>query len=172
MSGTNFKSGVATREKYSGLTGTPNKKLKASTKFLNKTAVIHVDNPTAGDATEVTTDFTFPATAICRNVFLYVYTVDATETVSVGTAGTTNDPDGFLATASVATAGVVNPSLEVATQTRGRLITDEVAGATTYVPAFHAGVGGDPVTWTGSAGLDTAVFDIIIEYTEVVTEVN
>ncbi len=30
--------------------------------------------------------------------------------------------------------------------------------------------GGDPVSYTCSAGSDTAVFDIIIDYTEVVTE--
>ena len=32
--------------------------------------------------------------------------------------------------------------------------------------------GGDPVSYTCSAGSDTAVFDIIIEYVEVVDEIN
>jgi hypothetical protein len=44
-------------------------------------------------------------------VYLNVITVDATETVDVGTMGTSNDPNGFLAAASLATAGIVRGSL-------------------------------------------------------------
>lgn len=174
MSGTNFPNGVAVRNKYSGNVDTTNDyKLSANTKFIRKQAVIHCVGSDADNA-ERTTSFTFPAVSIVHDVFLNVITVDATETVSVGTEGTSNDPDGFLAGVSLATAGIVKGSLSDSAITLGALLQEEtgtgVDVAYARAPAIIAAA--DPVSFTCSAGTDTAVFDIIIDYTEVVTEAN
>jgi hypothetical protein len=168
MSGTNFRKGVASRVKYAGSTGV--NKYNAATKFIRRTAVIRCDAQT----TESTTDFTLPTNAIVHDVYLNVITVDATETVDVGTAGTSNDPNGFLAAVSLATAGLVKGSLADGAITLGALLYEETGtGAdVAYAKTDNITAGGDPVTYTCSAGSDTAVFDIIIDYTEVVSEVN
>ncbi len=167
MTATNFPTGLVTRKKYSGSTSaTDGSRLNAGTKFIYKTAVIRCDAQT----TETDTELTLPATAIVKDVYLNVITVDATETVDVGTAGTSNDPNGFLAAASLATAGLVYGSLADGAVTRGALLF-EITEATTAAarrPSLTAG--GDPVSYTCSGGSDTAVFDIIIEYVEVIVE--
>lgn len=171
MSGTNFKTGIVTRTKYSGSTSaTDYSLLNASTKFINRTAVIRCDAQT----TETTTAFTLPTNAIVRDVYINVITVDATETVDVGTAGTSNDPNGFLSLASLATAGLVKGSLADGAITLGALLYEETGtGAdVAYAKTDCITAGGDPVTYTCSAGSDTAVFDIIIDYVEVVSEAN
>lgn len=164
MTGTNYPTGLATREKFGGSTAAS--KVAATTKFVSKTAVIRCDAQTS----ETETSFTLPASAVVTDVFLNVITVDATETVDVGTTGTSNDPNGFLAGASLATAGLVYGSLADGAVTRGALLF-EITEATTAAarrPCITAG--GDTVSYTCSAGSDTAVFDIIIEYKEVVSE--
>jgi len=130
MSGTNFTKGVALRSKYSGNADTNNDyKLGANTKFIRRQAVIHCIGSEA-DNSERTTDFTFPATAIVHDVFLNVITADSGETVDVGTEGTSNDPDGFLDGASLASTGLVFGSLADGSVTRGALL-NEVTEATT-----------------------------------------
>jgi len=169
MSGTNLPDGLAVRETYSGSTAaTDTSNLSASTKFIRRTAVIRCDAQTS----ETETGFTFPDTAICHSVKLNVVTIDATETVDVGTGGTSNDPNGFLAAASLATAGLVKGTLANGGQTLGALMYVDESGGGVLVPEASIAVGGDPVTYTCSAGSDTAIFDIIIDYTEVVEEVN
>lgn len=162
MSGTNFPTGVATKAGYDG-SSTYLSAHAATTKFIQKTAVIRCDAQTA----ETTTGFTFPTTAIVLDVYLNIITEDATETVDVGTAGTSNDPNGFLAAASIATAGLVKGSLASGAQTKGALLYEDEDGAGALVPGVCITAGGDPVTYTCSAGSDTAVFDIIIVYLEV-----
>jgi hypothetical protein len=164
MTGTNYPTGVATRTKFGGSAATYAP--AADTKFLNKTAVIRCDAQTA----ETTTGFTLPDTAIVKDVFLNVITADATETVDVGTAGTSNDPNGYLAAASLATEGLVYGSLADGAVTRGALLFEITEATTAAARKPDITAGGDPVTYTCSAGSDTAVFDIIIEYVEVVTE--
>lgn len=59
-------------------------------------------------AVETDTGFTIPANTVFVGADLIVETVDATETIDVGLDGTvTNDPNGLIAAASVATAGYV-----------------------------------------------------------------
>jgi hypothetical protein len=174
MTGTNFTNGLTVRRKYSGNVDTVNGyALRADTKFVRKTAVIRCIGSEA-DASERTTAFTFPAKCIVHDVFINVITVDATETVDVGTEGTSNDPNGFLAAASLATAGLVKGSLLDGSVTRGALLFEETGtGAdVANAPTVSITTGGDPVSFTASAGTDTAVFDIIIDYTEVVEEVR
>jgi len=169
MTGTNFPTGVSTRKQYSGsTTSTDNSYMNAQTKLINRTAVIRCDAQTS----ETQTNFTLPTNAIVKDVFLNVITVDATETADVGTMGTSNDPNGFLAGVSLATAGLVKGDLADGAITLGALLLEETGtGAdVAYAKAHDITAGGDPVSYTCSAGSDTAVFDIIIEYVEVVTE--
>jgi len=164
MSGTNFPTGVATRKGYSGSTAsTDNSRVAAATKFTRRTAVIRCKAQTS----ETQTAFTLPANAIVHDVYLNVITVDATETVDVGTMGTSNDPDGFLDAASLASAGVVYGSLADGAVTRGALLFEITETATAAARRPDLTAGGDPISYTCSAGSDTAVFDIIIDYTEV-----
>lgn len=159
----NFDHGLSTVTKYSGST-TSDLSLGANTKFIKRTAVIHCDAQTS----ETTTAFTFPDVAIAHDVYIYVHTIDDTETVDVGTVDGTDDPNGFLAGASLGTLGLVYGSLADGAVTRGELLYEitEAITAAARKPAIN--VGGDTVSYTCSAGSDTAVFDIIIEYTEVV----
>lgn len=169
MSGTNYRTGLVTRKKFSGSTASDdNSRLNASTKFVHKTAVIRCDAQTS----ETQTEFALPASAIVHDVFLNVITVDATETVDVGTQGTSNDPNGYLSGASLATAGIVFGSLADGAVTRGALLFEITEATTAAARKPDITAGGDPVSYTCSAGSDTAVFDIIIEYTEVVIEAN
>lgn len=164
MTGTNYPTGLVTRTKFGG--SSADFKVAANTKFVTKTAVIRCDAQT----TETQTGFTLPANAIVKDVFLNVITVDATETVDVGTQGTSNDPNGYLAAASLATAGLVFGSLLDGSVTRGALLFEITEATTAAARKPDITAGGDPVSYTCSAGSDTAVFDIIIEYIEVVRE--
>lgn len=167
MSGTNYPTGLATRKQFNGSTAAADRsRLNAQTKFVSKTAVIRCDAQT----TETQTDFTLPVNAIVKDVFLNVITVDATETVDVGTQGTSNDPNGYLAAVSLATAGLVFGSLADGAVTRGALLFEITEATTAAARKPDITAGGDPVSYTCSAGSDTAIFDIIIEYVEVVTE--
>ena len=172
MSGTNFTKGVAMRTKFAGSTAaaTAGISAQASTKFIRRQAVIHCVGSEA--TAELQTGFTFPANVIVHDVYLFVHTVDATETVDVGTQGTSNDPDGLLDGASLATVGLVKGSLATGGQARGALLRVDESGTGILVPEASVAVGGDPVSITTSAGTDTAVFDVIIDFTEVVDEVN
>jgi hypothetical protein len=107
-----------------------------------------------------------------HDVILNVITVDATITADVGTQGTSNDPNGFLAAVSVATAGLVQGDLVDGAITLGVLLYEETGTGADVAYARRSDItaGGDPVSYTCSAGADTAVFDIIINYDEVVTE--
>jgi hypothetical protein len=168
MSGTNYPTGVATRKKFDG--STAGSKNSANTKFISKTAVIRCDAQT----TETETGLTLPTNAIVKDVYLNVITVDATETADVGTGGTSNDPDGYLAAASLATAGLVKGILADGAVTLGALLFEETGTGADVANARTVDItaGGDPVSYTCSAGSDTAVFDIIMEYVEVVVEAN
>lgn len=169
MTGTNYPTGLVTRRQFNGSAAAADRsRLNASTKFVYKTAVIRCDAQT----TETQTGFTLPTNAIVKNVFLNVITVDATETVDVGTQGTSNDPDGYLAAASLATAGLVRGSLADGAVTLGALLFEITEATTAAARNDDITAGGDPVSYTCSAGSDTAVFDIIIEYVEVVTEAS
>lgn len=167
MSGTNYPTGLVTRKQFSGsASATDKSRLNAQTKFIYKTAVIRCDAQT----TETQTAFTLPTDAIVKNVFLNVIVLDDTETVDVGTQGTSNDPDGYLEGASLATVGLVRGSLADGSVTLGALLFEITEATTAAARNDDITAGGDPISYTCSAGSDTAIFDIIIEYIEVVTE--
>ncbi len=83
---------------------------------------------------------------------------DATETVDVGTQGTSNDPNGYLALASLATAGLVQGDLVDGSITLGVLLYEETGTGVDVAYARRADItaGGDPISYTCSAGSDTA----------------
>lgn len=185
--GTNFKNGIAYRNRYSGNVDsatTLQYKDAANTKFVKKCAVIHCIGSEADNA-ERTTAFTFPANVRVTDVYINVLTADATETVDIGTEGTSNDPNGYASLLSLASTGIVRPGVTITTgsnesyfsaATRGALLATFVAGTDattdvgTYVEHPHVLATADPVSYTCSSGTDTAVFDIIIEYEQYVSE--
>ena len=86
--------------------------------------------------------------------------------------GTSNDPDGYLDGVSLATAGLVRGSLADGSVTLGALLFEITEATTAAARNVDITAGGDPISYTCSAGSDTAIFDIIIEYIEVVAEAN
>ena len=76
--------------------------------------------------------------------------------------------------ASLATAGLVKGILADGAITLGALLFEETGTGADVANARTVDItaGSDPISYTCSAGSDTAVFDIIIEYTEVVSEAN
>jgi hypothetical protein len=128
-----------------------------------------------------TTLFTLPAKFMVQDVFVDVITAEATggtKTIDVGTAGTSNDPDGFIDGASVAGIAKVRGQATVTTgsaetyysaNTRGVLLSDYLAGGNAgdnfgvyrEKPDFTAG--GDPVTASpGSADFEELVADVYV----------
>jgi hypothetical protein len=172
MSSSDFPNGVATRTAYSGTTAATDKGYLASTtKLISKTAVIRDNTP---QDTERQSNFTFPDIAIVYDVLLNVIVADATEQADIGTQGTSNDPNGFMSGVSLANTGLVQGDLADGAITLGALLYEETGTGADVAYARRPCIiaGGDPVSWTCSTGTDTAVFDIIIIYDEVVEDVN
>jgi peptidoglycan hydrolase-like protein with peptidoglycan-binding domain len=136
-------------------------------KKINMTAADFEDN------TEVDTGWDLPANAIVKNVFINVNTKEdtaTTKTINVGTDGTgSNDPDGFLAGVSVATAGLVKGTLTYNAVTLGELLYTNTGDSSNPVPEPDITSGGESVTVTAgdSGGFTEVDFDILIEYIEV-----
>ena len=166
MSGSSYPTGISTRSKFAGSATTS--RHNANTKFLYKTAVIRCDSQTS----ETTTDFTLPASAIVKDVYLNVIAIDATETVDVGTTTGSNDPNGFLAAVILDNLGIVKGDLLDGSVTRGELLLEITEATTAAAKSDDLTSSGSPISYQCSAGTTTAVFDIIVEYVEVVTEAN
>ena len=119
-------------------------------------------------ATETDTGFNMPLhSAVLPNPMVRVLTVDATETIDVGllSSETAGDANGFLALADVATAGLVKGTLISTGQTIGALLSaDEGAGV--LLPEAHVvtGTNAVSVTYTLTAGTDTAEGFIVLPY--------
>ncbi len=139
---------------------------------------VNATQAAAASLAEYDTGFDLKQGWVVLDCWLVVNTVDATETVSVGTnaQGTHGgDADGFIVGASLATAGFVYPDATVtagatetyySANTRGALLADYIVGANSESDfgLFHK----KPyvldkdrdVTITTSSGTDTAEFDI------------
>lgn len=130
-------------------------------------------------ATEKDTGFDLKAGWTVLDAWIVVNTVDAGETVDVGT--NSNDSggvaDGFIDGASLATTGLVYPDATVtagstetyySATTRGALLADYIVGSNTATDfgLFHKKpytVSTDiDLTFTTSDGTDTAAFDIYL----------
>ena len=125
-------------------------------------------------ATEKDTGFDLKAGWTVLDAWIVVNTVDAEETVDVGTD---SDADGLIVGASLATAGLVYPDATVSTgdnetyysaTTRGALLADYIVGSDTAsgFGLFHKKpytVAADiALTFTTSDGTATAAFDIYL----------
>lgn len=116
--------------------------------------------------TETDTGFDEPTGALMLPTpFIKVSTIDATETIDVGTAtADSGDPNGYIAAASVATAVVVEAALANGAITLGALfVAQDSANAGDGVPSPHVS-GGKSIVWTPSAGSDTAEGFIYLPY--------
>lgn len=138
-----------------------------------KQHVLHVPysvEDQAGDATETQSAFTVPSRAmLLPNPAVHVIEADATETIDVGTMGTSNDPDGFLDGIAVSgAAGSVTPgTLTNGAATLGVLFSvQDSANSGDLVPEADvtAGAAADPISWTLTTGADTAQGFILLPY--------
>jgi hypothetical protein len=117
------------------------------------------------DNTEQDTGWDLPTGAVVYDVVLNVTTADASQTLDVGTDGSgSNDPNGFLAGASVNATGLVKGTLDSGGQTRGALLYADESGAGVLVPEPDVSSGGESVTYTGSDTTNTMRGDIYIVY--------
>lgn len=125
--------------------------------LADTTMVIPFDIADTTAATETDTGFTVPG-AVQPNVLVDVETVDATETIDVGTdSGDSGDADGFIDGASVATAGLVKGSLANGAVTLGALLyVQDSANAGDAAPEPDVSMVDKAITYTLSAGTDTA----------------
>jgi len=136
----------------------------------------------AGDwSTETDSTWDLPAKSLVLDVFIDVTTTQGGKTVDVGLLSSEagGDANGFIAAASLATAGIVRPGvvLDVGsayfdTTTRGVLLRHFVQGANAddrglYATMPHAStaVTAKSVSYTTSTAI-TAVFNIYIVYVE------
>lgn len=128
----------------------------------------------ASDNTETDTGVDFLADTFIHDVWVEVVTVDATETIDVGLLSTEGgDANGFRAAVSVATAGFIKDTAVItngsnidytAASTYGALLvtaitgSDAVAtcGGKSYIGHVVTGANAKSITYTGSAGSDTA----------------
>ena len=129
-------------------------------------------------ATEKDTGFDLKAGWTVLDAWIVVNTVDAGETVDVGTNSKNSGvADGFIDGASLATKGLVYPDATVtaggtetyySANTRGALLADYIVGSNTATDfgLFHKKpytVSTDiDLTFTTSDGTDTAAFDIYL----------
>lgn len=122
----------------------------------------------AGDATETDSGFNVPDGAMMLpNPGLMVTTADSAITLDVGTGGTSNDPNGFLAAASVGTLGLVKGTLTNGSATLGALLAvQDSANAGDKVPEGNvtAQADEDDITWTLLTAADTAEGFILLPY--------
>lgn len=133
----------------------------------------------AAATSEYDTGFDLQAGWVVFDAWIVVNTIDATETVNVGTnSNDSGDADGLIVGASLGTAGFVYPDGTVtagttysyfSANTRGALLADYKVGANgagtegLYHPKpYNVGTTAIDVTFTTSAGTDTAVFDIYL----------
>lgn len=129
----------------------------------------------ASDNSETDTGVDFLADTFIHDVWVEVVTVDATETIDVGllSTETAGDANGLRAAVSVATAGFIKDTAVItngsnidytAASTYGALLvtaitgSDAVAtcGGKSYIGHVVTGTNAKSLTYTGSAGSDTA----------------
>ncbi|MFQ5641792.1 MAG: hypothetical protein ACE5IR_27775 [bacterium] len=138
--------------------------------------------PFTATTSETDTGFDFPANCVIRDVYQDTVTVDATETIDVGllSSETGGDANGFLALSSVATAGLVTGQATVNngstsdyfdSGTYGVLMASQINGSDAaatsggQIRKFYKTDGvAKSLTYTGSAGSDTAAGYIFVEY--------
>ena len=134
-----------------------------------RTVKTRIAAASSGFAAE-TTLFTLPAKAVVQTVYVDVITLETTGTtgtIDVGTAGTSNDPDGYLDGIDATGTGIFRPVYTNGALTAGVLLSDDEDGAGALVPTHDASAGGDPVT-ASPAAADYAelVADVYVVFCE------
>jgi hypothetical protein len=151
----------------------------------NKVDQVLVIGISCTTSTETTTGFTLVGPVDIDDIKLFIETVDATETIDVGLDGTTtNDPDGLIDGASLATAGSVelgpvltsgSNEVYISAQTKGVLLATITAGSdatedhgTYYESECHIGAAETDanITISGSSGADTGVGYLLLYLTK------
>ncbi len=139
---------------------------------------VNATQSAAAAGAEYDTGFDLQAGWTVLDAWVVVNTRDATETVDIGTnSKDSGDADGLIVAASLATAGLVYPDATVtvgatetyySANTRGALLSDYIVGSDVdqdyglfHPKPFTVGTTID-LTFTTSAGTDTAVFDIYL----------
>jgi hypothetical protein len=139
---------------------------------VSKIKTINMTASDFSDNTEVSTGWSLPDNVIVRDVFLNVNTKEdsaSTKEVDVGTDGSgSDDPNGFLDGASVASAGVVKGTIEYNSVTLGDLLQVDTGDGTNPIREPDVTSSGDEITVTAGdgSGFDDVDFDIIIDYIE------
>ncbi len=132
---------------------------------INQTMVIpfSIDDTTA--ATETDTGFVEPdKSIILPTPFVDILTLDATESMDVGTDSTdSGDADGFLDVILTSAVGLVAGQAPNAAVTLGGLLTTDEDGAGALIPSAHVGAG-KAITYTLTAGTDLAEGFIHLPY--------
>jgi hypothetical protein len=119
------------------------------------------------------TGYNMPAKAIVQEAFLDITiapTAGTTKLVDVGflNAGESGDEDGLLDGASIASTGLVGPSLANAAVTRGALLRQDEDGSGAYVPSWDYTAGTRSITYTYSAAdIAGQAGNIVIAFIEV-----
>lgn len=132
-------------------------------KTLETTFVIPFNIADTTAAAETSTGFTLPG-AVLPHPAVDVITVDATETIDVGTLSSdSGDADGFAVTLSVATAGYIKATVVNGATTLGALMyVQDSANAGDEAPEQNVSMIGKQVTYTLTAGTDTAAGFIVL----------
>lgn len=140
------------------------------TQQRNQVAVIPFAIGDTTATTETDTGFDMPLyAAVLPTPMVRVLTLDATETIDVGlkSSETAGDADGFIAAASVATAGLVKGSIANGANTLGALFETQDsanAGDLTHEQHVVTGSNATSITYTLTAGTDTAEGFIVLPY--------
>jgi hypothetical protein len=133
------------------------------TNARNQVMVIPFDITDTTATTETDTGFDEPASALMLPApAVRMSTVDATETIDVGTLSTdSGDANGFMVTAPVSAALSKGTLADGAATIGALLCVDESSGD--LVPEAHVS-GGKSITYTLTAGTDTAIGFIVLPY--------
>ena len=127
---------------------------------LDTVLVIPFNIADTSAATETATGFVLPG-AVLPHVAVDVVTVDATETIEVGTLSSdSGDADGYIDALDVATAGYIKATLLNSGDTMGALLSVDASAET--VPEQDNTMVGKQVTYTLTAGSDTAAGFIVL----------
>ncbi|MRR49368.1 MAG: hypothetical protein EG825_00395 [Rhodocyclaceae bacterium] len=140
------------------------------TSIRNQVAKIPFSATDSTAATEKDTGYDLPLySMVLPTPAILVTTIDATETINIGllSSETAGDADGFIAAASVGTAGLVNGTLANGANTMGALFeVQDSANAGDLAPSAHVVTGSNAtsITYTLTTGSDTAEGFIILPY--------
>jgi hypothetical protein len=140
--------------------------IKLDTNRRHQTLVIPFAQGDFTANTETATGFVEPTSALMLpNPAVRVTTIDATETIDVGTLSTdTGDADGFIAGLALGTPGLVKATVTNGSNTMGALFEVQDSANAGDINSEGRVSGGKSITITTSAGSDTGEGFIYLPY--------